>query len=150
MVERARFGMVFVVSLLSCGPGNRLSGRVTEILDLNFESVRAVLQPGGLRIEYITLNGSRVSKTCRLAVDGRVLQADQTILGGDDFLDFVTLNRSVELGEAFPRVIDGIFEVEGLDLTAPSDITGGFAVEFEDGRSLLGEFATRTLLLDGE
>ena len=135
--------LVLLSTVAACGEAdNDLWGSIDESFPLAFDRVDIFKQDLELRVEYIKKMQGSETKVCKLTVNTRNLQIkDNTELTKEYFEDgTITLHRIVSTGGDFPMVKSGSVHFAKYELAAGGRIDGDFAVQFENGRNLFGNF----------
>lgn len=138
------FAAVATAALSGCGnPPNHLEGSVESSVSLDFDETRMIrYQSLDIQLEYIKeLEGSTtpdiVTKIVFATPDGGVPEGEPIdILANDGIVE-----RVVAAGDNFPPLDQGriTFETGGNE---PGPAVGDFALTFENGRTLNGNFDT--------
>lgn len=133
--------LCFLLAVLAtaCGdPANTLTGSISELLALEFDSVRIRKQGDTLLIEY--LEGEQ-SVICKVALDTSGLPLrDGAIINGDLFLQRVVIQRAAETSTEFPPVTGGQIKFERYQFQNGGTMDGEFDALFNNGRTLFGTF----------
>jgi hypothetical protein len=126
--------MLLALSLIiGCGNDkeNYLNGSVTELFDMNFDSVRARLYPeSALSIEYVVNNGESGEKIpLRVTIDKKSGEIKVNIKY--DFLHDATIARGVGYeSSALPELESGHVELVEYSKDNPVRVKGSFVAIF--------------------
>jgi hypothetical protein len=139
--------------IVGCGQAsNDLWGSIDESFPLEFDYVRVLMQDLALRVEYIKDLPGGSDKICKVIVNtGEAEIQDDTELQDEYFLSYtVTVQRSAATGGDFPDYESGVIKFDKYRFRDNGKIDGSFAVEFVNGRNLLGNFDGRIQVVSTE
>lgn len=131
---------LLVVGAQSCGASNALYGSVSTTDNLQYDSTIFAVQTTFITLSYLRKDGEVVAK---LAIDTNGLSlASGSTITGDDFLNHVTLTRQVtDQNQMFSKIARGSINFDTYSLTPGSQVSGHFAVTFDTGDLLEGDFS---------
>ena len=130
---------VVATALSGCGPGNALEGSVADQVSLEFNDVLLRKQDGHLVVQYELRSGAATQIVLKLAVLMEDLPASRE-LKGDDFLERVTVSRTMLDGSRLPPLLHGSLSLGRFRFEHAGAPHGSFRLLFKDQRTLSGDF----------
>lgn len=129
-----------VVTVAACGdPPNHLEGSISSNVSLDFDETRLIRYPDlAVQLEYLKVIETGSDVVAKIVFDtpeGGVKAGEPIDLLEHDGV----VERIVAAGDTFPAMDTGTLTFdEGGD--APGPASGNFAVTFDNGRTLNGQF----------
>jgi hypothetical protein len=132
-------------AIMGCGgPGNSLSGSISESFSLDFDVVQVRKQDLALIIEYIKNVQGGTNKACKLVVDTSNLAiTSNSNIKGDTFLKRVTVSRVAPTGGDFDKMKSGSMHFDDYSFKDGGSMAGTFDAIFDNGRTIHGSFEGR-------
>lgn len=131
---------IFVVTFAGCGdPPNHLEGSISSNVSLDFDETRLIRYPDlAVQLEYLKVIETGSDVVAKIVFDtpaGGVKNGEPIDLLAHDGV----VERIVAAGDTFPPMDTGTltFDEGG---SAPGPASGSFAVTFDNGRTLNGQF----------
>ena len=137
---------------IGCGSGNSLSGSVSQLVSLQFDSVVIATQTGGMAIQY-TRKGGAIPAQLAVVTTGNNF-ASGTVLNANQFAADCTLTRATgDPNDIFPPTLHGALTFNNYNIAAGGQVSGNFSVVFgtdartQGGLTLLGNFSGNTQIV---
>jgi hypothetical protein len=146
MKQALMLGALLLVGA-ACGDdsGSSLSGSMSQVYDLDFDSVNLVRQGDSITVEYVRASGATAGKTAKLVVNlARIAQVAGTAIDLTEVIDGLprgTLQRVQQVTTDYP-IQRGTIQFNQAPEPG-AEVTGHFNTTLSKpaGRTLNGEFS---------
>lgn len=122
--------------LAACG-GSSLTGSMSEMFDLGFDTLAIYKQAPALLIVY----KKDTDIVCKVVLDTTGLTlADNTTMSNADFVSHVSFSRAAKAGGSFGTPTGGELKFTHYSFDVGGHVSGSFDAVLDTGRTILGDF----------